>query len=72
MIYQCRFKVTNLVVNLEVKRMFKIGDYVESNICRKISGKIKNIIDNENFTISTGNKDMLCNVNFYRRVYGRS
>lgn len=52
--------------------MFKIGDYVESNICRKISGKIKNIIDNENFTISTGNKDMLCNVNFYRRVYGRS
>jgi hypothetical protein len=52
--------------------MFEIGDYVESTICRKVSGNIKSIVDNENFIISTGNKDMLCNANFYRRIYGRS
>jgi len=47
---------------------FKPGDYVESIVCNRISGKIKKILSSTNFILQVGDKEILCHTEYYKKV----
>jgi hypothetical protein len=47
--------------------IFNVGDYVVSQICNRIFGKVKEVLDDKNFLLKTSQKVILCDSNFYRK-----